>query len=119
MVLIGYSFGADILQFLWPHFSAPTQAKISHMALLALSAQTSFEITVGGWVGVEDREGVPTAPAIKAMKGTKIFCVQAGEDDADPCPTLGIEAVKMPGDHHFNRDYKALSDLILKRTLNP
>ncbi len=119
VVLIGYSFGADVLPFLWPHLSAAARAKVSQMALLALSAESSFEITVGGWVGVESREAVPTAPAVKAVTGTRVFCVRAGEDDDDPCPTLGIDAVSLPGDHHFNRDYKKLTALILARAAQP
>lgn len=116
VVLIGYSFGADVLPFLWQHLAPATKAKITHMALLALSAQASFEITVGGWVGVAPADGVETAPAIKAVTGPKMFCVQAGEDDEDPCPGLGIDAIKVAGDHHFNRDYKKLTELILNRT---
>lgn len=116
VVLVGYSFGADVLPFLWPHLSEAARAKVSHMALLALSAETSFEITVGGWVGVASREAVATAPAVKEVAGTKVFCVQAAEDTDDPCPSLGIDAAVLPGDHHFNRDYKKLSTLILDRT---
>lgn len=119
VVLMGYSFGADVLPFLWPHLSAAARAKVSHMALLGLSPETSFEITVGGWVGVAARDAVPTGPAIKAIAGTKAFCVQAGEDTEDPCPSLGIDAVTLPGDHHFDRDYKRLSTLILDRTAAP
>lgn len=116
VVLIGYSFGADILPFLWPNLSTAARAKVSHMGLLALSAEASFEITVGGWVGVAARESVPTAPAVRLVTGTKVFCVQAGEDTDDPCPTLGVDAVVLPGDHHFDRDYKKLSELVLART---
>lgn len=119
VVLLGYSFGADIIPFMWPYLSAATRAKVSHMGLLALSPDASFEITVGGWVGVESREAVPTAPAVKQVSGAKVFCVQAGDDDEDPCPTLGVDAISMPGDHHFDRDYKKLSGLILSRTANP
>ncbi len=119
VVLIGYSFGADILPFLWPDLSTAARAKVSHLVLLGLSAEASFEITVGGWVGVESREAVPTAPAIKQVRGASVVCVQAGEDTDDPCPTLGIDAAVLPGDHHFNRDYRKLSALILNRTLRP
>lgn len=119
VVLIGYSFGADMLPFLWTELSAASRAKVSHMALLGLSPETSFEITVGGWVGVESRDAVPTAPAVKHLAGTHVLCVQAAEDDEDPCPALGIEAIKLPGDHHFDRDYKKLAAIILARTAKP
>ena len=119
IVLVGYSFGADVLPFLWENLSAATRAKVSHVALLALSAEASFEITVGGWVGVESKEQVPTVPAIRAMAGPHVLCVQALEDTDDPCPGLkanGIEALALPGDHHFDRDYKKVSDLVFSRT---
>jgi type IV secretory pathway VirJ component len=119
VVLIGYSFGADVLPFLWENLSTAARAKVSHVALLALSAEASFEITVGGWVGVESKESVPTAPAIRKIAGTHVLCVQAAEDTDDPCPGLkasGVEALVLPGDHHFDRDYKKLSTLILTKS---
>jgi type IV secretory pathway VirJ component len=119
IVLIGYSFGADVLPFLWENLSAAARAKVSHVALLALSAEASFEITVGGWVGVESKESVPTAPAIRAIAGPHVLCVQAAEDESDPCPGLkasGVDALVLPGDHHFDRDYKKLSGVILTKS---
>ena len=119
IVLVGYSFGADVLPFLWSNLSTASRAKVSHMALLAMSADASFEITVGGWVGVEPSEAEATGPAVKLVSGTHVFCVQAGEDTDDPCPTLDIDALKLPGDHHFDRDYKKLAGLILTRSAKP
>jgi type IV secretory pathway VirJ component len=119
IVLIGYSFGADVLPFLWENLSAAARAKVSLVALLALSAEASFEITVGGWVGVESKESVPTAPAIRAIAGPHVLCVQAAEDESDPCPGLkasGVDALVLPGDHHFDRDYKKLSGVILTKS---
>ncbi|MHB1206985.1 MAG: virulence factor family protein, partial [Rhodospirillaceae bacterium] len=122
VVLIGYSFGADVLPFLWANLSTSVRAKVSHVALLALSAQASFEITVGGWVGVEPTESIPTVPAIRGISGPRVLCVQAAEDTDDPCPGLkasGVEAVTVPGDHHFDRDYKKLSNIILTSSAKP
>ena len=71
VVLVGYSFGADILPFAYNRLPADEQAHVHRLSLLALSGSADFEIHVTGWLGVEgksddsraDRTGAGPPPA--------------------------------------------------------
>ena len=118
IMLIGYSFGADALPFLWKDLPKASKDSVSLMALLGLSRDASFEITVGGWVGVSPYESVPTLPAIASIAGPHVMCIYGTEDVDDPCPTMAsptIEAVGTPGGHHFDESYKKVADTIIAR----
>ena len=61
IVLIGYSFGADVSPFMLTHFSPALNNKINHLVLLSPSEKTDFEIHVMqmfGW-GKNEGESVP------------------------------------------------------------
>jgi type IV secretory pathway VirJ component len=118
VVLVGFSFGADILPFLEPHLSRDVHQHLALTALLAPSLHASYEISVGGWVGVEDDEGPEVAPAIAAMK-TPLLCVQSADEEEHPCDKLtnaNLETVVMQGDHHFDGNYMPIVTQILAKT---
>src|SRR5438552_6307660 len=46
IVLIGYSFGADVTPFILTHFSLAFAGKINHLILLSPSPKTDFEIHI-------------------------------------------------------------------------
>ncbi len=51
------------------------------------------------------------------MNGLKITCVYGDQEKADICASLPdseVAKVRLPGDHHFNRDYAALGAAVLK-----
>ena len=118
VMLIGYSFGADILPYLWSALDDGSRAKVADIALVGLADNASFEITVGGWVGIEPADTVPTIPEIRKITGPRAVCIYGEEEDRDACPQLknaGIDVIALPGDHHFDGHYKKLSELVLAR----
>ncbi|MCA0201002.1 MAG: virulence factor [Proteobacteria bacterium] len=118
IVLIGYSFGADVLPFLWQNLDPASRAKVSNMIFLALGDAASLEITVGGWVGVTPAEALPTVPAVRSISGVHIMCFYGVEEGSNACPALaayGAEEFPLPGGHHFDGDYKKVANLILSR----
>ncbi len=118
IVLIGYSFGADVLPFLWQNLDPASRAKVSNVIFLGLGEAASLEITVGGWVGVTPAEALPTMPAARSISGAHIMCFHGVEEASSACPALatyGAEVLAMPGGHHFDGDYKKVADLILTR----
>jgi type IV secretory pathway VirJ component len=118
-ILIGYSFGADILPLLWTHLPQTARKKVDLVALLGLSDAATFEITVGGWIGVEPAETEPVAPALAQMDRVPILCVYGTKDEDDTCAHQtqpNLEKFPMPGDHHFDGRYDKIADAILART---
>jgi type IV secretory pathway VirJ component len=116
VMLIGYSFGADVLPFAWPLLDAKTQARIRLFALLAPEKQTEFHVSVVGWLGIKGGSH-SVIDAIKALPPDPVLCVFGIEEiDDTPCKpeTLpGMEIVHTPGEHHFDEDYPKLGQTIL------
>jgi type IV secretory pathway VirJ component len=117
IVLIGYSFGADVAPFMLTHFSPALQAKINHISLLSPSTKTDFELHVMqmlGW-GKDAGESVP-AEINKISKPVTIF---VGDDEKEfPFSQLTIknkQVIKMPGGHHYDGDVDALSKEIVSQ----
>lgn len=117
VVLIGYSFGADVLPATYNLLSADQKSRIVQMSLLALSRQVDYEISVSGWLGVAgDGKGGDSVEDLKKISPKVVQCIYGTDDDEDPCPALaasGVQAVAIEGGHHFDEDYKALADHIV------
>ena len=120
VVLIGYSFGADILPATYNRLPPADKAVVTQLSLLALSHKADFEIAVTGWLGMAGtgRHGDPVE-ALKTVEPAKIQCIYGLAETASACPAVaairGAQIIARPGGHHFDGNYKLLSDLILKR----
>jgi type IV secretory pathway VirJ component len=123
VLLIGYSFGADVLPAMINLLPEADRARIVQVSLLGLGSSTDFEISVGGWVGQDDDSGRPTLPDLRKLDQSTIQCIYGEEDDDAACQRLansGAEVIRTAGSHHFDGDYDALADRImagLKRRL--
>lgn len=116
VVLVGYSFGADILPATYDLLPAATRAKVSQLSLLALSHGKSFQISVLGWFGQEASGHGDPVDDLKPINPSLVQCIYGKEEDDDPCPDLtarGIETIATDGGHHFDGDYQALAKDII------
>jgi type IV secretory pathway VirJ component len=115
ILLAGYSFGANVLPFAWPHIDPQIRARTRLVALLAPEEKTGFQISVGGWLGMSTGDADVVA-AILAVPPAIILCVHGQDEDDSACrsPRLTThEVLALPGGHHFDDDYRKLTALIL------
>lgn len=115
VMLIGYSFGADVIPFAWPLLPKPLQDRTKVLALMAPSQSTSFQVTVTGWLGIDD-SGYDIAPAIAKLPTDRVLCLYGEDDDESSCtdPLLkNVKVVKTVGGHHFDGDYTSLAKQFL------
>ena len=117
VVLIGYSFGADILPATYRKLPDKEKATVALISLLGLSHKADFKISVMDWLGAEGQgaQGDPVDD-VKAIDPRLVQCVY-GTDDEDACADIkgsGVEAIALEGGHHFDGDYKALTARILE-----
>lgn len=117
VVLIGYSFGADVAPFVLTHFSAALSNRINHLILLSPSAKTDFEIHVlqmFGW-GKNEGESVPS----EINKIVKRVVIIVGDDENEfPFDQLTIknkQVIKMHGGHHYDGDVDALCKQVIQQ----
>jgi type IV secretory pathway VirJ component len=118
VVLIGYSFGADVLPFVYNRLAAAERDKVSLLSLLALSKGADFEIRVVGWLGAgPSAVALPVAPELARVPARLVQCFYGDSDAPDSgCPALAggaADVIRTTGGHHFDGDYKALARRIL------
>jgi type IV secretory pathway VirJ component len=117
VLLIGYSFGADVLPFLYTRLPAELREAVRSVSLLGLSDTASFEFHVSDWIPGEGGDGRPVAPEVARMAGATVLCLYGSDEHDSPCPKLAVpdvQAVALGGGHHFGGDYAALARQILE-----
>lgn len=112
VILIGYSFGADVLPFIANNLSAETQGKISLVALLGMGKTAAFEFRLSSWMNADkNSDRLLISPEIEKMKWANSICIYGIDDTAANClpiENLGVKAISMSGDHHFDEKYEEL-----------
>jgi type IV secretory pathway VirJ component len=116
VLLVGYSFGADALPFLYTRLPQDVRAAVRAVSLLGLGDTASFEFHVSDWIPGSSGPGRPTVPEIARMGGASVLCLYGADERDSPCPTAAsatVQAVALGGGHHFGGDYAALAQQIL------
>jgi type IV secretory pathway VirJ component len=117
VALIGYSFGADVLPFVYNRMPAPERDKVKLMALLGLGKEADFEIKITGWLGLPpSAAALPEQPEISKIPPNLVQCFYGDDETDSMCPALAklnLAVIRTPGGHHFGGDYLRLARLIL------
>jgi type IV secretory pathway VirJ component len=115
VLLIGYSFGADVLPFVVNRLPRELRERVASVSLLGIDAHASFEVRIEDWVGSAGG-GAPTRPELAALAHVPVLCLY-GEGESDSiCPQLsgaGIAREQVGKGHHFSGEYARLADRIL------
>lgn len=117
IVLTGYSFGADALPAIIPHLPADLRSHIRGVALVGVDRTGELEFRPGDWLDLSGASAYPIAPALAGLKGTPLVCVYGDQESDAACPTFPpgvIRSVRLAGGHHYNGDFTAVSQAILK-----
>ena len=85
VLLIGYSFGADILPFTINQLSARSRSHIRLVSLLGFAKKADFEVGIGGWLGVELSDAEDTLAEIAKLPPIPLQCVYGAEEDDTGC----------------------------------
>jgi type IV secretory pathway VirJ component len=121
VALVGYSFGAGVIPFAYNKLPPTQQRLVRLMALLALDRKTSFEISVSGFLGVDNADDVPVGPQVKQLDAPgKVVCFYGADEDPEETGCLLPELaaatlVRRPGKHHFDGEYEPIAQAILDR----
>ncbi len=123
VILVGYSFGADVLPATYLALPEAERNRVKLISLLGLSQAADWEITVDGWMGSHGSDAVPTLPFVAQLPVAKVQCVYGADEEDSGCTDaakLGVDAVKVDGGHHFDNNYvpveKDIMDAFMRRT---
>ncbi|MDR3437252.1 AcvB/VirJ family lysyl-phosphatidylglycerol hydrolase [Telmatospirillum sp.] len=120
VVLIGFSFGAAVLPFVLSRMPESLKSKLALTVLLSGNTYANWEIHWGDWLHDQPHKSArPVVPELAKVQGAKLLCVFGTEEaKTSLCPALPsgtAEILELPGDHHFDKNYSALADQILRR----
>jgi type IV secretory pathway VirJ component len=117
LLLIGYSFGADVLPFLTARLPDDLRGKVRLVTLVSPSMKGSFAFHFGEWLGRVDPKSLPILPEMERLAGLSVLCLAGKNEDESLCKAVQPPAVVseiLPGGHHLGGDYEAVAALILK-----
>jgi type IV secretory pathway VirJ component len=113
VLLVGYSFGADVLPFIVNRLPPDVRRAVVQVSLLGLSSRASFEFHVADWLRAAPRPGDPAIlPEAARLDLGRVQCFYGADETDTLCPELGhrgAEVVRTTGGHHFDGDYAALA----------
>ncbi|HXH16903.1 MAG TPA: AcvB/VirJ family lysyl-phosphatidylglycerol hydrolase [Sphingomonas sp.] len=114
VVLIGQSFGADMLHVGVLQLPTDLRAKITKVALVVPEDTVQFRASPSE---VFDYWTPTTAalPTARQLTWAPLLCVQGAEETASLCPLLtqpNARSVALPGGHPLHRDAAALYDVL-------
>lgn len=114
VILIGQSFGADILQFALPHLPDRLRARVALVALVVPGTSTALRARPAGLFGYG--EGIANAPTARRLDWVPAVCIQGAEEDDSLCPAMtgaNVTRVALPGGHLLHRDPDAVAGAII------
>ena len=107
VVIIGYSFGADVAAFLPSRFSPALLAKVNHLVLLSPSLSTDFVINLSDLIG-DSKHTKRQFKVANEVNGTTIrtICIFGTREDLNLKNSLlkkeGLTIHELPGGHNYD-----------------
>lgn len=109
--LVGFSFGADVLPFIYENLEPEYRGQIDRLTLISLGKFADFEFHLDDWVSNEN-SGFAIRPEVEKIGNLKVDCAYGEETkDESLCPDLldtHVNVLKFPGGHFLNWDIDGL-----------
>jgi type IV secretory pathway VirJ component len=115
VLLIGYSFGADVLPFIVNRLPPELRERIASVSVLGIDAHAAFEVRISDWIGT-DSGGPPTRPELAKVSHVPVLCIYGEGEEDSICPVMtggAISREQIGKGHHFSGEYATLADRIL------
>lgn len=116
VILIGYSFGADIMPMTYNRLSATAKAKVSLMVLLAPGFTAPLRVTLAERTGLDER-GPLVEPELRPLPKAKVLCIYGRQEVHETgclLPELAASEIKVTaGSHHFDGNAEELVEKIV------
>jgi type IV secretory pathway VirJ component len=115
VLLVGYSFGADIMPFVYNLLSKDLASQVINISLLSPSAKTDFEIHLMVMLG-GNSGGESVIAAINKISNKPFTFIFGEDEDNFPVKELIIKnftSIKLSGGHHYDGDEMTVCNTIL------
>lgn len=118
VLLVGYSFGANVAPFILNRLPADLRPKVQSAVLLSPDTKADFEVHVAGMLG---KSGGPydVAAELRSIQQTPVLCVSGDQESNEMQSALQgaahVRFEKIPGSHHYNNDARKVVITILSK----
>jgi type IV secretory pathway VirJ component len=117
VLLVGYSFGADVLPFMIARLPAGDRANVAGVVLLALWADAEFQFRPAQWLGKHDPlKEYATLPAVRRLTDLPVLCIAGDGDRHQVCPQIGTpnaRSVLVRSGHSLGAHANQVFDLMM------
>ncbi len=116
-VLVGYSFGADVLPFLVNRLPPELKSRVALVALLSPGRKADFAFHLADWLGESSPRARPVLPEVQAIRGAPVLCVYGEREGGSLCPLLApseARVLERKGGHRIGGGYDAVVQDILQ-----
>ena len=116
VVIIGYSFGADVVPFILNRLSKDIDDKVLVSYLLASSGSTDFEIHLADLFGSGSKRSMDVVSEINKLTDEKVVILSASDDKTLDVSKISLKRFTrevLPGGHHFDGDVDEIAKVIV------
>ncbi len=117
VILIGYSFGADVLPFIVNRLPATLGRMVDRIVLIGPSQSATFEVKLSGWIPGHAEPGEPLAPELAKLDAGSVLCLYGAGETKSSCPALalaGARSEQIGHGHHLGGNYEEVARQILR-----
>lgn len=117
VIIVGYSFGADVTPFVYNRFSEDLKSKVQEVFIIGPSKSNDFKIHLEEYFGEDPKGSLPVIPEINKIHNVPLMVVLSDFEFANfPYKqiTLGknYQMRHLAGDHHYGGNTQMLADFI-------
>ncbi|MFT4094369.1 MAG: AcvB/VirJ family lysyl-phosphatidylglycerol hydrolase [Niabella sp.] len=115
-VLIGYSFGADVMPFVYNNLSTGFAKSGTKIILLAPSPTTDFEVHMLDMAGGSGKYNMDVVAEINKIKNVPVYMISSSKSDfpVNNIKSKNICKTILNGSFHFDKDPKVVLPVIYK-----
>ena len=117
VVLIGYSFGADVLPFIINRLSKNIHENLRVSFMMASSGSTDFEIHWSDILGENKKRSMDVVSEINKLVEANLVIVTASDEHTPDLKEISLKKYTheiLPGGHHFDGDTEEVARVLLK-----
>ena len=118
VILIGYSFGADVMPFLVNRLPPDLAERVSLVVLVGPTGTADFHFHPSEWLRKPSYDSLPMLPELEKLRGREILCAYGQKEKESFCLSLPaglVHPLARPGGHIVGKDYGPIADWILGR----
>lgn len=116
-VLIGYSFGACVAPFIAGNFTDLEKQLLKGVYCMSPDLTGDFEIHLSDMLHLKTTERYDVVREMKSVQALNPVCIFGSEEQESVRKSFSNEGIRvelLPGTHHYNSDFNAISGIILK-----